>query len=222
LAARNELEHVGSFLRSAASRITEQVARDGLHTLRRGAGVVDDVVDDADSAEGDGKQIVQLNPGHVRDLETTRRVNRRVDVEKAVAAQTLTFVRLNGVGHFVGGEALDAVVRPGGLVRWVVRHLVLEHNRATVLAVPNDLVLLVVLDEQAVGRDVVAVNDHASVGGIERPAHPVAVISAPSPDVVKQDVVAVHDEAHCGHAQSRPADTEEHVLDRRRVGRVAR
>jgi len=208
-------------LNPATSREADQVNRDGSRPLRCGAGVVDHVIDDADTAEGDRQHVVQLDPRRVRDLEATRCVNRRVDVKEAVAAQTPTLVRLDGVGHLVGGVAVDAVVRPSRLVRRVVRHLVLEHDRATLLAIPDDLVLLVVLNEQAVRRDVVAVDDHAGVGGVERPAHPVAVVSPPGPDVVQQDVVAVHDEARRGLAWAGAADAEEHVLDRGRVCRVA-
>ena len=63
------------------------------------------MVDDANTPEGDGQHVVQLDPRRVRNLEATRRVNRRVDVEEAVAAQTPTLVRLDGVGHLVRGVA---------------------------------------------------------------------------------------------------------------------
>jgi hypothetical protein len=210
-----------SFVMRALSRVTEQITRDGRRALCRSAGVVDHVVDDADTPEGDGQQVVQLDTRRVRDLEAMRCVNRRVDVEEAVAAQTPTLVRRDGVGHLVGGKAVDAVVYPSRLVWRVVGHLVLEHDRATVLAVPDDLVLLVVLNEQAVRCDIVAVDDHAGIGGVGSPAHPVAVVSPPGPDVVQQDVVAVHHQARRGLAWGGATDAEEHVLDRRRVGRVA-
>jgi serine/threonine protein kinase len=68
-------------------------------------------------------------------------------------------------------------------------------------------------DKQAVRCDVVAVDDDAGIGGVGRPAHPVAVVSPPSPDIVQQDVVTVDHEARRGLAQTRAADAEEHVLD---------
>jgi hypothetical protein len=51
-------------------------------------------------------------------------------------------------------------VLPRGLVRRVVRQLVLE-DRAATLAVPEDVVLLVVLDEETGRGDVVPVGDDA-------------------------------------------------------------
>jgi hypothetical protein len=47
----------------------------------------------------------------------------------------------DAIGHFVRGPAEDAVVLPGGLVRRIVRQLVLVHHGAAVLAVPDDIVL---------------------------------------------------------------------------------
>src|SRR5258708_2221522 len=84
---------------TASRGAADQVDRDGRRSLRCGAGVVDNVVDDANTPEGDGQHVVQLDLRCVRDLEATRRMNRRVDVEEAVAAQTPTLVRLDGVGH---------------------------------------------------------------------------------------------------------------------------
>jgi hypothetical protein len=55
--------------------------------------------------------------------------------------------------HLVGR---DAVVRPGSLIRRVVRRLAQKHDRTTVLAVPDDLVFLIMLNElrrQIVARD---------------------------------------------------------------------
>ncbi len=110
-------------------RVADQV-RDLVRRIHRGAGVVDDVVDAAIAVEKDGQDVVQLHPGRDRDLEAACGVDRRADVEEAVAAQAPGLVRLDGVGHLVGGVAVDAVVRPGGLVRRVVGQLVLEEDRA--------------------------------------------------------------------------------------------
>src|SRR5437868_4681658 len=82
-----------STLREPGSRVADQVDRDGGRSLRRGAGVVHHVVDGADAAEGDGQDVVQLDPRCHRDLEATCRVDRRVDVEEAVATQAPPFVR---------------------------------------------------------------------------------------------------------------------------------
>jgi len=143
----------------------------------------------------------------------------RVDFEEAVGPQPPTLVGPDVLGYFVGGEAVDAVVRPGGLIRRIVRHLILEHDRGAIFAVPDDLVLLVVLDKQAVRCDVVAVDDHTGIGSVGSPAHSVAVVSPPGPDVVQQNVVAVDHEARGGLARRRAADPEEHVGQGRRVRR---
>ena len=58
---------------------------------------------------------------------------------------------------------------PGGLGGRVVGQLVLEHDRAAVLAVPADGVLLEVLDEEPSGGDVVAVTT-TPLSGVARPA----------------------------------------------------
>ena len=51
---------------------------------------------------------------------------------------------------------------------------------------------------------------------------PGAVVGAPGPDVVQDHVVAVHHQAGGRLAGVRPADAEEHVLQRRRVGGARR
>ncbi len=109
-----------------------------------------------------------LTPAVTGDFEGARGVDIHALVEVAVAAHAPGLVRLDGVADLVGGVAVDAVVLPGRLARRVVGHLVLEEDRLAVLAVPDQFVLLIVLDEQAVGRDVVAVDDHAGIGGVYR------------------------------------------------------
>src|SRR5262249_47605017 len=87
-------------------------------------------------------------------------------------------------------------------------------DRPAVLAVPDDVVFLVMLDEQAGGGDVVTVDDDAGVRGVDIPADAVAVIGPPGPDVVEEDAVAVDLEADRGPAHVRAAYAEEHVLER--------
>jgi hypothetical protein len=89
-----------------------------------------------------------------------------------------------------GREAVDAVVRPSGLIRRVVRHLVLEHDCGAVLAVPDDLVALAVLDKKAVGGDVIPVHDQAVRGGVARPAHIGAMIGPENADRIVEGVDA--------------------------------
>ena len=99
-----------------------------------------------------------------------------------------------------------------------VGHLVLEENVPSPIPVPDHLVLLIVLHEKSVRGGVVAVDHDAGVGSIVGPTHAVAVVGPPSPNVIKDDVVAVHDETIPRAARLCAADPEEHILKSRRVG----
>src|SRR5581483_8969516 len=165
---------------------------------RRGAaGGVDDVLDHADSAQGHGEQVVEVDAGAGRGLEGVVRHDRRVDVEVAVAAQAVGRMAGDVRGYLVGGVAVGGAVHPGGLVRRVVGHLVLEEDGLAAVAVPLHVVVLVVLDEQAGRQHAGAVHDQPVGGGVDGPADGagVAVVGAPGPDVVGQGVIRVDDEA---------------------------
>src|SRR5215211_3458043 len=169
----------------------------------RTAGVVDDVVDGPHATQRDDHHVGEPYAGTVRHLEPAFGHNGWTDVEVAVAAHSPGLVRGHRVGHLVRGVPSGRAVHPGRLARWVVRHLVLVEVRTATVAVPDRLVLLVVLDEQAVHRDVVAVDDQAGVGGVDRPTDTAAVVGTPEPHVVTDDVVAVDDEARCRFAHRR-------------------
>ena len=94
------------------------------------------------------------------DLKRVRGVDVHTLIEKAVATHTISTEAGHGVGDFEGRPAVNTrSLRPIRLARWVVGHFVLEEDFRAPIAVPNHLVFLVVLDEQAVSRDVVAVNE---------------------------------------------------------------
>ena len=103
--------------------------------------------------------------------------------------------RLRGgdvVRHFVRGPAVSAgSAGVAGLVGRVVRNFGLIEVGSAVVAVPQHLELLVVLDEETVGGDVVAVDHQAVVAEVAGPANAVAMIGAPDPGVVDDGVVAV-------------------------------
>jgi hypothetical protein len=107
---------------------------------------------------------------------------------------------------------------PGGLAGWIVGHLVLEEDIRTVIAVPDDLIFLVVLDEEAVCRDVVAIDDQTSIRCVDGPAHAVAMISTPGPDIVEDNIVAIDDQADSRATGGSPTDTEEVILKRDGIG----
>src|SRR5215469_17924216 len=185
--------HAGArHLRAARSREADDLAGDvpvgGAH---RTAGVVDDVVDGAGTAEVDREQVVHLDARRDRDLEGMRHVDVRVHVGEDVTAHAVTLERLHVVGHLEGRPAEDAAVLVGGLVRRVVGQLVLEEDVFAVLADPDDVVLLEVLDEQPCRGDMVAVHHKAGVSGVDGPADRAgdAVVSTPDPQVVKDRVV---------------------------------
>lgn len=78
------------------------------------------------------------------------------------------------------------------------------------------------LDEQAGGEDVVAVDHQTVVGPVGLPADALAVVGAPDPGVVDDDVVAVDHDGVGREAGARAADADEHVLHGGRVRGVVR
>jgi len=140
-------------------------------------------------------------------------------VEEAVAAHTVSAEAGHSAGNLEGRPAVDTwSLPPRRLAGRVVGHLVLEEDVRAAIAVPDHLVLLVVLDEKAVRGHVVAVDDDAGVGSVARPTNTVAVVGPPCPDVIEHDVVAVDDQTSRRAARLRAADPEEHILKSRRVG----
>src|SRR5262245_13688967 len=118
------------------------------------------------------------------------------DEEYRVNANTPGRVAWYGIGHLVRGPAVDAWRRgPEILAVWrrVIGDLGLVEVEPAAVAVPDSLVLLEVLDEEAIGGDVGAVHHHTIRGGVDVPAHRsgIAVVGAPEPGVVKQRIVAV-------------------------------
>ena len=167
-----------------------------------------------------------LTPGRLRHLEAVLGVDRRVVLVEDVHARAVERVVRHLVADLVAGVALDAAVHPVGLRRRVVRQLVLVQDGRAVVAVPDGVVPLEVLDEQAGRRHVVAVDDGAVAAGVGVPALGVgealdAVVAAPHPGVVDEHVVAVDLERDVGLADVRAADAEVHVGQRGRVARQA-
>jgi len=223
--SKNDQELSGN-LDIRLSRVTHDRDRSiRIGNRRRPSCAVDHVQDAAGSlrTKKDREQIIQARRREGGgDLKRVRGVDGYALVEEAVAAHTISFETGHVVSDLEGCPAVDSrSLRPRRLARRVVGHLVLEEDFCAPIAVPHDLVFLVVLHKQAVSRDVVAVDDHARVGGVVGPAHSGAVVRPPGPDVVQNDVVAVHDKADRGLAGRRTADSEEHVGEQGWVVRVA-
>src|SRR6476660_3115229 len=136
-----------------------------------GTRVVDHMVDSAKTAEKDGQDVVQFHSRINRDFERTCGMDGRAPIKEAVAAQPPRFMHLDRVSHLVSCKAVDTIMRPGYLVRRVIRHLVLEEDSPAVLAIPDEFVLLVMLHEQTVSGHVIAIDNDAGIGSVERPTH---------------------------------------------------
>src|ERR1700674_527482 len=191
----------------------------------RPSGLVDDVEDAAtsiDLVEKDRQEVMQAACRKLAwHLERTLRVDIHVLVEEAIAAHAVTREARHAFRNLESRVAVNSRrLHPGGLGRYVIGHLVLKENVGAAVAVPDHLVLLEVLDEQAVSGDVVTVDDDAGVRRVGGPPHPVAVVRAPRPNVVEDRVVAVDDQAGRRLTCRCPADAEEHVGQRGWIRRV--
>src|SRR5678815_2258906 len=130
-------------LLSGRSGEAHDVDRDGARGRGR-AGVVDHVGDDAPEVERHGQDVVEQHTGGARNLEGVGGAHRGVGVEEAIDAQAPAFVAGDVVADLVCGEAVDAgVTVPRCLIRHIVRHLVLEEDGLSMLAIPDHLELLV-------------------------------------------------------------------------------
>ena len=169
--------------------------RDLRGDARRGrggaAGAVDDITDLAEAAEGDGDHVVEADIWVGGNFDGTVE-NDVWFAEDAVDAEAPGFVAGDGVGDFVGGPAVGVGgAGEAGLVRGIIGNLGLVEVSAAGVAIPEDLELLVVLDEEAVDSDIVAVDDEAVGAGVAGPADSGTVIGAPDPGVIDDRVVAV-------------------------------
>src|ERR1700758_5065394 len=152
-------------------------------------------------------------------LKCIRGVNVYALIEEAVAAHTVPAEAADSAGNFEGCPTIDTgSLHPRRLAGRVVGHLVLEENVGAAIPVPDHLVLLVVLNEKAVGGHVVTVDYDSGVGSVAVPPHTVAVVGTPCPDVIEDDIIAVDYQTARRPARLGAADTEEYIVKSRRVG----
>ena len=185
------------------------------------AGAVDDVADFAEAAEGDGDHFVEANVRVGGNFDGTAEDD--VGLAKdAVDAESPGFVAGDRVGDFVGCPAVGGgSAGEARLVGRIVGDLGLIEVGAAGVAIPEDLVLLVVFDEEAVDGDVVAVDDEAVLAGVAGPSDAGTVIGAPDPGVVDDGVVAVDFQIDSGAADACAADAEEDIVETDRILCVA-
>src|SRR5580704_19250565 len=105
--------------------------------------------------------------------------------EDRVDAETPGFVSRHVVRDFIGGPAVGAGSGcEAGLIGGIVGDLGLVEVGAAVVAVPQHLILLVMLYEETVGCDVVAIDDEAIVAEVAGPAYAGTMVGSPDPGVV--------------------------------------
>src|SRR5215831_15680984 len=104
------------------------------------------------------------------NLKRVRSIDVHALVEEAVASHAVSTEAGHSIGNLEGCPAVNTgSLHPRRLAGRVVGHLVLEEDVCATIPVPDHLVLLVVLDEQAVGGRVVPIDDDTGVGGVAGP-----------------------------------------------------
>ena len=83
------------------------------------------------------------------------------------------------------------------------------------VAVPQYLELLMMFDEETVGRDVVAIDDETIVAEVAGPSDAGAVIGSPDPSVVDDGVAGIDEEVDLCAAYACSAVAEEDVVEDR-------
>ena len=158
---------------------------------------VDDVVDGAACCytKPFGDHVMHLYAGACRRFD--RVVELHIVDEIAVYAEASSDVCRDMTVHFVGRIALLIVLLPYPLVGDVIRNFGLVEVDTTTVAIPESLKPLEVLHEEAIGGYVMAVDREAVLCGINTPADAarIAVVCAPEPYVVKDEVVDIDGEA---------------------------
>lgn len=185
--------------------------------------VVEDVGDAAIgvAVEADGSHVVKLDAEGVGGFDGAVGDDGGVP-EDAVDAEAPRLVIVDGVGDFVGGEAANTVVGPGTRARRIIGHFGLVEIDPATLAVPEGLVALAVLDEKAIHRDIVTINDKSLAIGIFIPSCSRAVVGAPEPEVVADDVVGVDGDEGINAAGSSAAGAAEDVVETRGIAAMIR
>jgi len=90
------------------------------------------------------------------------------------------------VRHFVSSIAIGRAIHIRGLIRRIVGQFVLEEVHTPTIGIPDHVVLLEVLDKQAVDGDILTIDDQASISRVDGPADTRTMISTPQPRIVNE------------------------------------
>src|SRR6185503_7859476 len=106
------------------------------------------------------------------------------------------------------------------LVRRIVRNFRLIKVRPPMFALPQDLELLMMLDEQPISGHIVPVHYQSVVAQVARPPHSRPVICPPNPRMVDNSVVRIDLQIHLRSPSSRSPVPEEHIMQKYRIARM--
>src|ERR1700721_1900801 len=148
--------------------------------------------------------------------------------EDRVDAEAPGFGAHHPCSDFVGSPSVDALAvgahpaRITCLVRGIVGDFRLIEISAPGIAIPQNLILLMMLDEEAVCGDAIAVDYDAVGARVQIPANAGAMVGAPDPGVIDDGVVRVDAQVDDCAAHACSADAEENVGELNRVAGVIR
>src|SRR5689334_7973618 len=120
-------------------------------------------------------------------------------------------MRGNRTGNLVGCIAIGAAIHPGRLVGWIIGQLVLEEVGASAIAIPDNLVLLIMLNKQAIGCNVAAIHYQAISSCIRSPIDATAMIGSPEPHMISNDIITVDNQTLRGFPNARASDAEKDI-----------
>src|SRR5271170_2498145 len=178
------------------------------------ARIVDDIANAAVIVEARRDHVVKANllaPGY---LDGACQKNIRIG-ENTVDAQPPGLMLVYRAGHLVRGPAICiGCAAIGGLVRWVVWDLGLVHVSASTLAIPEHLELLVMLNQQTVSGDVIAIYHQAVLAEVVRPTDVGAVVGAPDPGVIDDRVIGIDFKIPDSFAHGSATLAKEHICQK--------
>src|ERR1700678_2917880 len=157
------------------------------------------------------------------DLGVSRSLNGPAEQHAGVLKDTVDpkapgFMGGHRIGYFVWGPAVHAWrTRIARLIRRIIRNLGLVEVGSSPVAVPENLELLMMFDEQTVDRHAITIHHQSVRAGIEVPPYSGSMICAPYPSVVDDGVVAVDLQVDPCAANRRAAYPEKDIVKGDRV-----